>query len=87
MLNVRLSYKYTSYWRILFWSGAHPRHFSRLKKFRALVVPIGGCRKGIIIQERNINRRFYVAGKSCFRRKEMQQEPIYMHPCRGISLM
>ena len=46
MLNVHLSYKPPSYWRILFWSGVHPRQFSKLKKFRALVVPSGTFRKG-----------------------------------------
>ena len=47
---MHLSYKPTSYLIILFWYGVHPGQFSRLKKFRALVVPGGGLCKGIIIQ-------------------------------------
>ena len=58
MLNVNLSYNPTSSWRILFRYGGYPRQFSRLKKFRALVVPGGGCRKGIILQGGQIERRF-----------------------------
>ena len=50
MLNVHLSYKTPSSWRILFWSGVPPRQFSHLKKFMALVFPGGGFRKGEIIQ-------------------------------------
>ena len=38
--------------------GGYPRKISRLKKFRALVVPGGRCRKGIIIQVRQIKCRF-----------------------------
>ena len=50
MLNLHLSYNPPSYWSILFQYGGRPRYFSRLKKVRALVVPGGGCCKGIIIQ-------------------------------------
>ena len=50
MLNVHLSYKPPSSWRILFRSEGYPRQFSRLKKFMTLVVPDGGFCKGIIIQ-------------------------------------
>ena len=52
ILNVHLSYKPPSSWRVLFWSGGLPGQFSRLKKLRTLVVPDGGCRKGVIIQWR-----------------------------------
>ena len=58
MLNVNLSYNPTSYWRMMFRSGGLPRKFICLKKFRDLVVPSGGCRKGIIVQGRQIKRRF-----------------------------
>ena len=58
MLNFNLSYKPPSSWRILFWSGIHTRKFSCLKNFRVLVVPGGGCHKGIIIQGRQLKRRF-----------------------------
>ena len=50
MFNVNLSYKPPNSWRILFRYGLRPRKFSRLKNFRALVVPDGGCGKGIILQ-------------------------------------
>ena len=58
ILNEHLSYKPTSYWGVLFWSGVCPRQFSRLKRFRALVVPGGGCHKWIILQGGQIKRRF-----------------------------
>ena len=57
MLNVHLRYKPPRSWRILFWSRGPPRQFSLLKNFRSLVVPGGGCRKGIILQWRHIKRR------------------------------
>ena len=50
MLNVQLSYKHPSSWRILFRYWGRTKQFSCLKKFRALVVPGRGCRKGIILQ-------------------------------------
>ena len=46
-----------------------PRHFSRLKKFRSLVVPGGGCRKGGIIQGGQLPSGLPVIGQSCMRRK------------------
>ena len=49
MLNLHLSYKPPSSWRILFWSGGYPRQFIYLKPFRALVVSGGGCCKEITI--------------------------------------
>ena len=39
-----------SYCGILFWPGGCPRQLSCPKKFKALVVPGGGCRKGVILQ-------------------------------------
>ena len=59
MLNLHPSYKTPSSWRILFWSGGHPRKFSCMVKLRGLVVPVERCQKGIIIQWRQINHRFY----------------------------
>ena len=50
MLNPHQSYKPPSSWSIMFWSGIYPRQFICMKKFRSLVIPGGGCRKGIIIQ-------------------------------------
>ena len=50
MLNVHLSYKPPSSWRMLFRSGERPGQFSCLKKFRSLMVPSGGFRKWIIIR-------------------------------------
>ena len=59
ILNLHISYKTPSSCRILFWYGGYLRQFSCLKKFRARVVPNGGCRKRIIIQGRQLNRMFY----------------------------
>ena len=69
MLNVKLSYKHTSSWRILFWSGGYPRQFSPLKKFGALVVPGGGFRKGIILQEILTPMGVLTNVQSCLRKK------------------
>ena len=69
MLNMNLSYKTPSPWRIVFWSVGCPRQFSRLKKSRALVVPSGGCRKGIIIQGILMPTGVLPIGQSCFRIK------------------
>ena len=69
MLNVQLSYKPTSSWRILFWSWRRPRQFSCLKKFKALVVPSGGCRKGIFLQCRYLTSYLSIIGQSYLRRK------------------
>ena len=65
MLNMHLSYKSLSSCRILFWSGWRPRQFSRLKKCRALMVPGGGFRKGVIIQGRQLPSGLSVIGQSC----------------------
>ena len=50
MLNVHLSYKPTSYRRIIFWFGGRLRQFSHLGKFRALLVPSRVCRNRTILQ-------------------------------------
>ena len=59
ILNVHLSYKPPNYCRILFHSRGHPRQFSRLKKFRALVGPGGGYYKGIVLQGSQLKCRFF----------------------------
>ena len=69
MSNVHLSYKPNSSRRILFWYGGHPRKFSCLKKFRALVVPSGGYHEGIIIQGMQMSSVLLVIGQSSLRRK------------------
>ena len=73
MLNVHLSYKPPSSYRILFRYGGRPRQFSYLKIFRSLVVPIGRCHKGVIMQWRLMKRRF-----SCGR-------PVMLEKKRGCS--
>ena len=50
MLNVHQSYKPPISLRILFQYGGYPSKSSCMKIFRDLVVPGGGCCKGIIIQ-------------------------------------
>ena len=52
VINVEcnLSYKPPSSWRILFLPRVYPRQFIRLKHFRSMAVPSGGCHKGVIIQ-------------------------------------
>ena len=69
MLNVHLSYKPLSYWRILFRSGGFSRQFSCMKRFRSLVVPGRGCRKDAIIQGIKLKRRFSYGSRSCLRIK------------------
>ena len=79
MLNVRISYRPPSYWRILFWSGGHPRQFSRLKKFRALVVPRGGYRRETIIQGILKPMGVLPNGQSCSRRKgDVTEAPVHV---------
>ena len=78
-LNVKLSYKPPSYWRILFWSRICPRQFIYLKIFRALVVPGGGCCKGIILQERQLNHRFYYSSPVISDKKRGYNRSTY--PC------
>ena len=58
MLKVHLTYKLPSSWRILFRSGVLSRQFNRLKIFRSMVVPGGGCCKGVILQGIKLTRRF-----------------------------
>ena len=68
MLNVQLSYKPPSSWRALLRSGGRPRQFSRLKKFRDLMVPGGGCHKGVIPQGILTPTGVIPNGQSCLRR-------------------
>ena len=76
-LNVKLSYKPPRYWRILFWSRICPRQFIYLKMFRALVVPGGGCCKGIILQERQLNHRFYYSSPVISDKKRGYNRSVY----------
>ena len=69
MLDVHLSYKPPSSWRILFRSAGFPTPSSCLKKFSALVVPGGGCRRGVILQGFQLKRRLSCGRRSCLRRK------------------
>ena len=62
-------YKPLSYWRILLRSGGCTRQFSRLKIFRALLVPVGGYRKGLIFQGSQLPSGLPVIGHSCLIRK------------------
>ena len=57
-MNMNPSYQAPSPLRVMFWSGGFPRQFSCLKKFKSLVVPGGGCCKGIIIHGRQLKHRF-----------------------------
>ena len=50
MLNVHLSYKPPSSWRVLFRSEGRPRKFIILKMGISLVVPEWGLRKELILQ-------------------------------------
>ena len=66
VLNAHLSYKPPSSCRILVQYGGHPRQFSKLKKFRALVV-LGRClRKDIIIKGVLAPTEFLTNGHSSF---------------------
>ena len=69
MFNVHLSYKPPKYWRILFRYGVRHRQFSRLKKFRSLVIPGGVCCKGIIIEVIMTPTGVLWNRQSCLRRK------------------
>ena len=69
MWNVNLLYKPYSSRRILFRYGGRPRQLSRLKIFRALVVPGGGCRKGGVLQGRQIPSGLPIIGQSFLRIK------------------
>ena len=71
LLNLHLSYKPPSYWRILFRSGGWPRQLNCLKKFRDLVVPGGGFHKGIIIQGSMAPTGVLPNGHSCFIKRGM----------------
>ena len=50
MLNEHLIYKPPSSCGIMFHYGGYPRYFSHMGKLRALVVPVRGFRKVVIIQ-------------------------------------
>ena len=65
MLNVNIIYKPPSSWREILWSRLCPRQFSHLKKFRTLVVLIGVCRKGVILQGIMAPTRVIQNGQSC----------------------
>ena len=69
MLNMHLSYKPTSSWRIFFWYGERPRQFSFMKNFRALVVPGGGCRKWILLHFGQLSSGLPLKGQLWLRRK------------------
>ena len=69
MSNVHLRYNPPISWRIMFWSGGNPRHFSSMKKFRSLVVPGGGWRKGITIKGILTPTEVLPNGISCLIRK------------------
>ena len=89
MLNVFLSHKPLSSWRILFWYEGHFSQFNRLEKFRALVVPDGGCRKGVILQGGQLHSGLPVIDHSYLRRKgdvvissvhaTIQRNILYVH--------
>ena len=65
MLNVNLSYKPPSSWRILSRPGGCPRQFSCQKLFRSLTDPGGAYRKGVILQGRRLFSGLPVLFKSC----------------------
>ena len=69
MLNMHIVYNPPSTWSIMLKSGGRPSQFSRMKKFRALVVPGGGYRKGVIIQVIMTPMGVLTNGQSCLRRK------------------
>ena len=78
MLNVHISYKPPSYWRILFFYEGLPRQFNCLKRVRYLVVHREGFRKGIIHQGSHVKLSFYFVG------------PVmldYKRGCNGILCM
>ena len=54
MFNVQLSYKPPIYCRILFQSRGRPRQFIGMKILRALVVPGGGFREGVVLQGKQL---------------------------------
>ena len=58
MFNVHLSYKRTSYWRIMFWYGVIPSQLSFLINVRALKDPSRVSRKQEIIQRIQLNLIF-----------------------------
>ena len=85
MLNVHLIYRPPSSWRILFWYGGYPRQFSHLKKIRSLVVPGGGCRKGVFIQGSHLKRRFS-CGISVIPEKKRDVTGVSIHAPRQRNI-
>ena len=85
MFNLHLSYKSTSSWRTLFWPGVRPRKVSRLKKFRALVVPSRGFHKGISIQVIMKPTGVLPNGQSCLRKKGDVMGASINEPINRIS--
>ena len=69
MLNLHLSYKPTSSWKILFWYWGWTSQISCLKKLRDLVVPSGRCYKGTILQGILTPTGVLPNGQSWLRRK------------------
>ena len=63
----------------MFWSLGSPRHFSCLKKFMSLVVPVGGCHKSVIIQGSHLRSRFSCGRTSMIENKRVCNGSIY--PC------
>ena len=58
MLNLHLSYKPPSSWRILFCPGWFPKQFIRLNFSGPWWSPAGAAVRGYIIQGRQLKRRF-----------------------------
>ena len=85
MFNVNLSYKPLGYWRIVFWSEGHPSEFSCLEKFRSLVVPSRGCRKGVCIQGIIMPTGVLPNGQLCLYRKG-EVTVVYLHAPRKSNI-
>ena len=66
---MHLSYKPPSSWKIMLWYEGCPRQFIRLKFFRELEYTIGLCRKGIILQGRQLPSGLPLIGQSFIKRK------------------
>ena len=69
MLNLHLSYKPHSSWKIIFCSGGLPRQSICLKKFRALTDTGGVWCKGVIIQRKYLPSGLPVLFQSLLRTK------------------
>ena len=75
---MHLIYKPPSYWRIRFWSWVFAGEFMHLKILRSLVVTVGVCSKGLIIQVIMTPMGVLPNGKSCLRIKE-DVTLVYVH--------